>query len=546
MASCYLYFTFVVVMMTFMYSTESKIIGRSNQDIEERILAEVELRGGDGKIDKLKDKIKDLKMANKALKKKDNQLAKAIGKNEAKLAKLMKDHGECPDDCSMNGVCISSEGVCMCDEGYYGKNCADFCQDKISCNDRGYCDNMGHCVCDDSEYFGDCTVYCNATYSCNNNGQCAPDGSCQCDDGYFGVDCNTPCDPMVDCSGNGYCWDTNGLCQCNDGFYGAYCNSTETPPVRLNGTGSSGKAGRVEFLTQNGTWGAVCSSGNWGPTEADIVCHMLGYPGAEAAHYSTEEFGATGDTSFVLYVDGCFGDESSILNCSSNGEWNGANSCNDYEIASVVCKGCNDAACNNNGACNPDGPCTCNPNYYGYTCDKYCDNATCSNNGICYMNGYCLCDENFYGIDCSSTDEPIVRLVGGELKNSTASHGLVEVKATNGTWGGVCDDAFDIHDANVICWMLGFPGAEKAYNQGPDYSDEATDVFGDDDVGNHFVLDELQCTGTESSILDCKNYNGEWNHDCNDYETAGVKCLDSSGLGYIGGGWCWFRCGIFG
>ena len=113
----------------------------------------------------------------------------------------------------------------------------------------------------------------------------------------------------------------------------------ETPRVRLNGTGSSGKAGRVEFLTQNGTWGAVCSSGSWGPTEADIVCHMLGYPGAEVAHYSTEEFGATGDTSFVLSVDGCSGDESSILNCSSNGEWTGANYCDDFDIASVVCKG---------------------------------------------------------------------------------------------------------------------------------------------------------------------------------------------------------------
>merc|ERR1711970_1636733 len=235
--------------------------------------------------------------------------------------------------------------------------------------------------------------------------------------------------------GNGYCWETNGLCQCNEGFYGAYCNSTETPVVRLNGTGSSGNQGRVEFLTKNGTWGAICarSHSNWNLIEANIVCHMLGYPGAEAAHTSTQEFGAAGNTSFVLNVDGCDGYETSILNCSSDGEWIGAALCDDHSIASVICEGCNDAACNNNGACHHDGTCTCNPNYYGETCDKYCDDATCSNNGRCYMNGYCLCDEGFYGIDCSSTDEPIVRLVGGELKNSTASHGLVEVKATNGT-----------------------------------------------------------------------------------------------------------------
>jgi len=225
MASCYLYFTFVVVMMTFIYSTESRIIARSNQDIEERILAEVELRGGDGKIDKLKDKIKDLKMANKALKKKDNQLAKAIGKNTDELAKLMKDHGECPDDCSMNGVCISSEGVCLCNEGFFGQNCADFCLDRVTCNDRGYCNDMGICVCDGGpDYFNGCTVYCNATTTCNGNGQCASDGSCECDvDDYFGTYCNIYCNATT-CNGNGTCA-PDGSCECDDGYFGTYCDS---------------------------------------------------------------------------------------------------------------------------------------------------------------------------------------------------------------------------------------------------------------------------------------------------------------------------------
>jgi len=523
MTSYYSYFAFVVVLMTFLHKAEAKMIAKSNgADIEERKLAEMELRGG---TDKLKGQIKQLKKANKDLKKKDKQLEKEIGKNDADIASLMQDHGACPDGCSMNGVCISSEGVCVCNEGYYGANCADFCEDRTTCNNRGYCNAMGNCECDDGpEYYNGCTVYCNVTTKCSDNGQCAPDGSCDCDDGYLGQYCQHYCDDMTTCSGNGYCWDTNGLCFCDDGFYGPNCDSTETPVIRLNGTGSSGNQGFVEVF--NGTWEALCrsSSYHWQLDEANIVCQMLGYPGAEAALYSADEFGGTGNTNFTLKIGGCVGNETTIFDCSlSDGS-----SCTDHGLVSVICEGCNDAACNNNGACNNDGSCICNPNYYGETCDKYCDNATCSNNGQCYSNGYCFCDETYYGIDCSSTDSPDVRLVGTGPAN--ASYGLVEVLATDGNWGGVCDDYFDIHDANVICRMFGFPGAEFAYNND---NGLATNVFGTSALvaGSSFALDDLQCTGTESSIRDC-NANAEWSEDCSISEAAGLKCIDGSTMQY--------------
>ena len=111
------------------------------------------------------------------------------------------------------------------------------------------------------------------------------------------------------------------------------------------------------------------------------------------------------------------------------------------------------------------------------------------------------------------------------------TEGYVEVRATNGTWGGVCDDGFYNKTANVVCRMLGFPSAETAFT-----SDRAAlrydpHSYGNAPSGNGFVLDNIRCTGNELSIFDCptkpKTATGvlrEWIHNCGADEIAGVRC----------------------
>ena len=108
---------------------------------------------------------------------------------------------------------------------------------------------------------------------------------------------------------------------------------------------------------------------------------------------------------------------------------------------------------------------------------------------------------------CLFFTDLIIRLVNG----TTRYEGRVEVYH-NGEWGTVCDDGWDLNDAQVLCSELGLGEAVNAshsayYGQG----------------SGPIWLAYLQCVGNEKTIGDCK-YIRWGNHNCYHSEDAGVKC----------------------
>ena len=85
----------------------------------------------------------------------------------------------------------------------------------------------------------------------------------------------------------------------------------------------------------------------------------------------------------------------------------------------------------------------------------------------------------------------------------------------NGEWGTVCDDGWNLNDAQVVCRQLGFDSAV-------DEIDATVRAYNGQGSGPIW-LTNVTCIGNESSVVNC-SHNGWRNNSCSHGEDAGVKC----------------------
>ena len=107
------------------------------------------------------------------------------------------------------------------------------------------------------------------------------------------------------------------------------------------------------------------------------------------------------------------------------------------------------------------------------------------------------------------------------LRGATLSAGRVEV-FYDGQWGTVCNDAWDINDANVVCRQLGFSQLASQARGSAYYGQGSGPIW----------IDDVACSGSESHIYDCR-HRGWGNNDCTHSRDASVQCSNAYGSANI-------------
>ncbi|XP_030609362.1 deleted in malignant brain tumors 1 protein-like [Archocentrus centrarchus] len=343
----------------------------------------------------------------------------------------------------------------------------------------------------------------------------------------------------VTCSGN-----ENFLTQCQHRGFGVHdCVHGEDAgvicSVRLVSSGWSRCSGRIEVY-HNNIWGTICDDG-WDLKDAEVVCRELNCGTALEAPRSAR-FGAGSGLIWFNNVT-CSGNEISLTQCQHSGFGN--HSCGHGQDAGVICSGLIRLAGSGSTRCSGRAEIYHN-NIWGTICDNgwdlndaqvVCRELNCgiaqqatqsarfgAGTGQIWLdNVACLgtesslteCQHRGFGTNtCGHVQDAgvicsgPVRLIGS---GSTRCSGRIEVYHNN-IWGTICDDGWDLKDAQVVCREL---------NCGTELKAPRSARFG---AGTGLIwFNNVTCSGNESSLTQCQ-HSGFGNHSCGHVQDAVVIC----------------------
>uniref|UniRef100_UPI003AACA46D scavenger receptor cysteine-rich domain-containing protein DMBT1-like n=1 Tax=Centroberyx gerrardi TaxID=166262 RepID=UPI003AACA46D len=406
-----------------------------------------------------------------------------------------------------------------------------------------YHDNQWGSVCDNQWELADAQVVCREL-GCG-RALSAPGGS------HFGRGEGPIWLDNVDCTGS-----ESTLRECRHAGLGSHdCDHNEdagvvceVPPLLrlVNGYSNDSCSGRVEFYHDN-QWGSVCDD-RWGLDDAQVVCRELGCGRALSAPGGAH-FGRGEGPIWLNYVN-CTGSETMLRECRHAGL--GSHDCDHSEDAGVLCEGKTQTQLVNGSSIDP---CSGRVEFYhnnqwGSVCDNrwelddaqvvcrelgcgralsapggahfgrgegpiWLDNVNCTGSEStlreCRHAGLgshdCRHSEDA-GVVCEGKTQTL-RLVGGSSNDPCS--GRVEVSHAN-QWGSVCDNRWELADAQVVCRELGCGRALSAPGRAH---------FGQGE--GPIWLNYVNCTGSESTLRDCR-HEGLGSHDCDHSEDAGVVC----------------------
>ncbi|XP_050783800.1 CD5 antigen-like [Gopherus flavomarginatus] len=154
--------------------------------------------------------------------------------------------------------------------------------------------------------------------------------------------------------------------------------------------------------------------------------------------------------------------------------------------------------------------------------DVQCQGTEAALGNCSYMDSGDLCqhDEDA-GAHCQAAElpKPPVRLVG----NNTRCSGQVEIYY-DGRWGAVCGLGWDLTDAKVLCRELGCGSPRYVTHHCSKLSRSSAPI----------LLGQLECTGREASLTQCRAQAWEGRH-CPHHRDTGVMCQEPFALQLVNG-----------